>query len=82
MITRIRKWGNSQGLQSSRSVPTEARVGVGDHVRVSFQEGRVIVEPVPRTHGSHDLRALVARMPKDYQVQETDWGHSVGRETW
>lgn len=72
MVTRIRK----------RSVPTETRMDVGDHVQVSVREGRLIVEPVSRVRGSHDLRALVARMPTDYQVQETDWGHSVGRETW
>ena len=81
MVTRVRKWGNSQG-QFSRSVPTEARVDVGDHVRVSVREGRLIVEPVSRVRGSHDLRALVARMPKDHQVEETDWGPRVGRETW
>ena len=82
MFTRVRKWGNSQGLRFSKSVLAEARIDIGDQVRVSVQEGRIIVEPVSRVRGSHDLRALVARMPKDYQVQETDWGPPVGREAW
>ena len=82
MVTTVQKWGNSQGLRVAKSVLAEARIGVGDQVRVSVQDGRIIVEPVSRVRGSHDLRALVARMPKDYQVEETDWGHSVGRETW
>ena len=82
MVTRVQKWGNSQGLRFSRSVLAEARIDVGDQVRVSVQEGRIIVEPVSRVRGSHDLRALVARMPKDYQVEEADWGPPVGREVW
>ena len=82
MVTTVQKWGNSQGLRVAKSVLAEARIGVGDQVRVSVQDGRIIVEPVSRVRGSHDLRALVARMPKDYQVEETDWGPPVGRETW
>ena len=82
MVTRVQKWGNSQGLRFSKSVLTEAGIDVGDQVRVSVQEGRIIVEPASRVRGSHDLRALVARMPKDYEVEETDWGPPVGREAW
>ena len=82
MVTTVQKWGNSQGLRVAKSVLAEARIGVGDQVRVSVQDGRIIVEPVSRVRGSRDLRALVARMPKDYQVEKTDWGPPVGRETW
>ena len=82
MVTRVRKWGNSRGLQLAKSVLAEARIDVGDEVRVSVKDGRIIVEPLSRVRGSHDLRALVARMPKDYQVEETDWGPPVGREAW
>ena len=82
MVAKVQKWGNSQGLRVAKSLLVEARIGVGDQVRVSVQDGRIIVEPVSRVRGSHDLRALVARMPKDYQVEETDWGSPVGREAW
>lgn len=82
MVTRVQKWGNSQGLRFAKSVLAEARIDVGDQVRVSVQDGRILVEPVSRVRGSHDLRALVSRMPKDYQVEEVDWGPPVGREVW
>ena len=82
MVTRVQKWGNSQGLRVAKSVLAEARIDVGEQVRVSVQDGRIIVEPVSRLRGSHDLRALVARMPKDYQVEEVDWAPPVGREVW
>ena len=57
MVTRVQKWGNSQGLRFAKSVLGEARINVGDQVRVSVQEGRIIVEPVSRVRGRHDLRA-------------------------
>lgn len=82
MVTRVQKWGNSQGLRVAKSVLAKARIDVGDQVRVSVQDGRIIVEPVSRVRGGHDLRELVARMPEDYRVQEMDWGPPVGREVW
>ena len=74
--------GNSRGLRFPKSVLAEARIDVGDRVRVSVEDGRIVVEPVSRVRGSHDLRALLALMPEDYQVEETDWGRPVGREAW
>jgi antitoxin component of MazEF toxin-antitoxin module len=29
-----------------------------------------------------DLHEMVARMPKDYQPHEEDWGEPVGKEEW
>lgn len=78
MVIRV----NSQGLRVAKSVLAEARIDVGDQVRVSVRDGRIIVEPVSRVRGSHDLRELVSRMPEDYRVHEMDWGPPVGREVW
>ena len=82
MVTRVQKWGNGQGLRFAKSVLAEARIDVGDRVRVSVKNRRILVEPVSRVRGRHDLRALVARMPEDYQAAETDWGPTFGREAW
>ena len=82
MVTTVQKWGNSQGLRFTKSVLEEARIKVGDRVRVSVRKGRITVEPVSRVRGRYDLRALVSRMPKEYQVEEADWGPPVGREAW
>lgn len=82
MLTRIQKWGNSQGLRFAKSVLEEAHIAVGDRVRVSVREGRIIVEPVAEVRGRYELEALVSRMPKEYSVEETDWGPPAGRETW
>ena len=82
MLTKIQKWGNSQGLRFTKALLEEARIGVGDEVNVSIQKGRIVVEPMPKVRGRYDLKELVSRMPENYQVEETDWGPPVGKEVW
>ena len=55
---------------------------VGDEVNMSVRGRRIVVEPVKKVRGKYDLKALVLRMPKDYRVEEVDWGPSVGKEEW
>ena len=82
MITRIQKWGNSQGLRLSKTLLSDADMDVGDAVDVAVHKGAVIVTPVRRVRGGHDLRALVRRLPKGWKPREVDWGSPVGREIW
>ncbi len=82
MITRIQKWGNSQGLRVSKQLLSDADIDVGDEVEVAVREGNLMVTPVRRVRGGHDLRELVGRIPKEYKPVELDWGPSVGREVW
>ena len=80
MVTRVQQWGNSQGLRIAKSLLEEVGIHVGDRVRVSIRDRRLVIEPVAAGRGRHDLRALVADMPDDYRVAEEDWGPPAGRE--
>ncbi len=82
MVTKVQKWGNSQGLRFSKTILEEADIHVGDEVRVSVQGGKIIVEPANRIHGRYDIKELIAQMPDDYQAEEVDWGPPQGREAW
>lgn len=82
MLTKVQKWGNSQGLRITKALLGEARINVGDEVKVSVEKGRIIVEPVTRVRGKYDLKTLVSKMPQGYQTEELDWGPPVGREVW
>lgn len=82
MITRVQKWGNSQGLRLSKSLLSDAAIDVGDMVDVAVHQGALIVTPVRRVRGGHDLRDLVRRMPKGYKARELEWGAPVGNEVW
>ena len=82
MLTKVQKWGNSQGLRFTKALLDEAQIKVGDEVKISVDKGRIIVEPATKVRGKYDLETLVSRMPKGYQAEELDWGSPVGREAW
>ncbi len=82
MVTRVQKWGNSQGLRLARQVLEETHIAVGDAVDVSTRDGLIVITPVRRVRGKHSLRELVSRIPKNYQGGELEWGKPVGREAW
>ncbi|HCW51689.1 MAG TPA: transcriptional regulator/antitoxin, MazE [Clostridiales bacterium] len=82
MLTRVQKWGNSQGLRLSKELLSEVDISVGDAVHVTVRDGSIIITPVHRIRGGLDLRELVRRIPKDYRPEELEWGGPVGREVW
>ncbi len=82
MITKVQKWGNSQGLRLSKELLGDADIDVGDAVEVVVREGSLVVRPLRRVRGGHDLRELVRRIPKDYESEEVEWGPPLGREAW
>jgi antitoxin MazE len=82
MVTKVQKWGNSQGVRFPLKVLQEANIAVGDEVDVTVQEGRIVVTPSDQIRGRYRLEELLARMPEDYEPVEVDWGAPVGREVW
>ena len=82
MVTKVQKWGNSQGVRLSKELLTDAGIEVGDGVEIAVREGTLTVTPLRRVRGGHDLRKLVRRIPKGYEPEELDWGPPAGREVW
>jgi len=82
MVTKVQKWGNSQGLRLAKHVLEEARISVGDLVDVSTQDGVIVIAPARRVRGKLSLQELVSRIPKNYKTGEVKWGKPVGREAW
>lgn len=82
MITKVQKWGNSQGLRLHKGLLSDVAIHVGDAVNVTVRDGALVVTPLRRVRGGHDLRELVKRIPRDYEPTELNWGPPVGREVW
>ena len=82
MVTKIQKWGNSQGLRLARQVLEEAHLSIGDDVNVAARDGRIVIAPLRLIRGKQNLQELVSRIPKNYRAGEMDWGESVGKEVW
>jgi len=82
MVTKVQKWGNSQGLRLAKRVLEGAHISVGDAVDVTIRDGTIIIAPIKRIRGKRSLRELVSRIPKRYEAGELDWGKPTGREVW
>lgn len=82
MVTKVQKWGNSQGVRIPRGVLEEARVAVGDEVEIEIGDGAIIIRPARRVRGRHNLGELLSMIPKNHRTEEEDWGASRGKETW
>ena len=82
MVTRVQKWGNSQGLRLAKQVLEEACIAVGDDVEVTVRDGMIVITPSKRIRGKLDLQELVSRIPKNSKPGETDWGKPIGKEEW
>lgn len=82
MVTKVQKWGNSQGLRIAKHILDDVHISVGDNVDVSARGGEIVISPVKRIRGKYNLKDLVSRIPKGYKTEEADWGKPVGKEVW
>jgi len=82
MITKVQKWGNSQGLRLSKELLSDVQIDVGDAVEVTVHDGSLVITPARRVRGGVGLEQLVGRIPKGYAPEELDWGPPSGREVW
>ncbi|MBL0177470.1 MAG: AbrB/MazE/SpoVT family DNA-binding domain-containing protein [Ignavibacteria bacterium] len=82
MVTKIQKWGNSQGLRLPKQILTEAQLMVGDDVDVSTSDGLIIITAAKPVRVRRSLQDLISKIPKGYRPTETDWGTPVGNEVW
>lgn len=80
MVSKVQKWGNSQGLRLPKHVLESADISVGDEVEVIAQEGQILLKKV--SPSKFNLEEMMARMPRDYQVHEESFGKPLGREVW
>ena len=80
MVSKVQKWGNSQGLRLSKHVLDLADISVGDDVEIVVAAHQITVKKVRRT--KFDLADLVSRIPKGYKAKEVGFGPPVGKEDW
>ena len=80
MVSKVQRWGNSQGLRLPKHILERADISVGDDVEVIPQEGQIILKKVARR--KFDLAEMVSRMPRNYKASEESLGKPVGKEEW
>lgn len=82
MLSKVIKWGNSQGIRIPKNLLENSQIKVGEEVDITVQEGKIIVEATNKIRGRYSIKDLVNKMPKDYEPKEENWGATMGREVW
>lgn len=80
MVSKVQKWGNSQGIRLPKNVLESARIAVGDSVAVESHEGQIVITKVSKQ--KYNLAEMVAQMPRTYKVHEESLGEPMGKEAW
>jgi antitoxin MazE len=82
MVSKVQKWGNSQGLRLSKQLLDQADINVGDKVEIVVGERQILVKKAAESKPKYDIRELVTRIPKGYKGKEVSFGPAVGKEEW
>lgn len=82
MLSKIQKWGNSQGIRIPLKVLKNSDIDIGEEIEIVVEDGKIILTPTHKIHGRFAIKDLVAEMPADYQVEEMDWEQTKGKKEW
>lgn len=80
LVSKVQKWGNSQGLRLPKQILELADITVGDDVEIIVGEKQIVVKKL--SPPKYNLAQLISRIPKGYKSKEVDFGPPVGKEEW
>ncbi len=49
---------------------------------ISLVDGTIVIKKANKIRGRYRIEDLVAKMPKDQEPCEVDWGDPEGQEVW
>lgn len=80
MKTRLQKQGDTLTLPIPNSIAQKAHLGADDSVELSFEEGRIVVQPlgIPALN----LDNLLAQVNVENIHREIETGPAMGNEVW
>lgn len=79
MITRIQKWGNSQGIRIPKFILEAVHWNGNEKLVVSTENDKIIIE---RAEKRKNIKELFADFHGEYTPAEMDWGEPAGEEIW
>ncbi len=82
MLSKVQKWGNSQGIRIPKNLLQNSQIQIGEEVEIIAKDGKIFIEPTHKIRGKYNINDLVDNMPNDYEVNEENWGLPVGKEAW
>ncbi|MBN1895157.1 AbrB/MazE/SpoVT family DNA-binding domain-containing protein [bacterium] len=80
MRSKVQLWGNSLAMRIPKFIANQININNGSEVEVSFEEEKMIVEPVKTKRES--LEFLLSKINEKNIHKELDFGPPVGGEIW
>ena len=81
MITRIHKWGNSQGLRLSKELLSQADIEVGDAVEVALRDGSIVITPARRVWADTTCATWLPASLRTIARRSSLGGRGAGRKS-
>ncbi|HRU40500.1 MAG TPA: AbrB/MazE/SpoVT family DNA-binding domain-containing protein [Candidatus Diapherotrites archaeon] len=81
-ISKVQKWGNSQGVRIPKYILDHAEISEGDNVAISLEDHKIILFRPNKALKKYTLEELFKDYKGDYKPGEYDWGAPVGKEEW
>ncbi len=82
IVSKVQKWGNSQGVRLSKQLLSQADLRLGDDVEIVVTEDQILVRKATKLSSKFDLRELVKQIPRGYRSREESFGRATGKEEW
>lgn len=78
--TKLKKWGNSQGILFPKPILEHVQLSVGDLVSMRVQDGEIIIRKETPKRQHRTLKERFASYTGNYVTEEWDTGMPVGDE--
>ena len=80
MVTKLQKWGNSQGIRIPKEILNEISLNEGDNVDISASGNTIVIRRMYQPLKKISLEELF----KNSNIKQTEenWGDPVGKEEW
>ncbi|MBF0606239.1 MAG: AbrB/MazE/SpoVT family DNA-binding domain-containing protein [Candidatus Magnetobacterium sp. LHC-1] len=79
MVTIIQKCGDSLGVRIPVAIAKNLNISNGTQLEITEHDGKITITPV---HNSYTLEELAGGITQDNRHEESDSGHSMGKEAW
>lgn len=78
MVTKIKKWGNSQGIRVPKNILDKLLLCENDLVEIISQDGGIFIKSIKKKH--IPLKERIKNYNGNYKATEFDTGEIVGKE--
>lgn len=81
MITKLQKWGNSQGIRIPKSILESVNWNDDEKIELKIENDKIILEKVDNTKRKN-IKELFENFNGKYEPIDIDWGKPEGDEIW